>query len=281
MLGPSDPHLKIASFFERHRIFWRRFLVFVLFFLDLLLIYSLALRLTLYLNGSLAEARLHQALVYDYLPIAQLHREYLAQPIRIELVSQVVNSNGTTDLVARLSNNNPSLLAEEVSYRFVSNGQVLASSQTFVLPQDSKYVFSFGLDLAAPAPRLEILGTRWRRVDQVLETKARLDDLVISNLDFGNLSESFEVTADLLNNTGRGWWSLGLPVVVRRADLITGVNYATIYALESQAVRPIRLVWPERLAGASQVELGIEVNVFEPGIFMPAEPGRADPSGVE
>lgn len=279
----TDPQLLAARFFVRHEVFLRRLGIFTLFFVDLILIYTLALRLTLYLNGELAHQRVLKGLQENSISLSDVHTRSQSQPLRVAGAQAVSAGQGKVDVIAEITNPNARLLAKSVAYRLIVAGTPQQTQTTFVLPGEVKDLLFFGV--ASPdnnfSFRVDIVSTSWQRVDLSQGRQEILRNIEISDLDWGSSNGGFKVSGQATNNSGRGFWSLGMPIEVRQGSQAVGLNYVTLLSFKPGESRTFEANWQHPLSRVTSADVQLEANVYDDATFMPGGASLPDPSGLD
>lgn len=171
----------------------------------------------------------------------------------------------------------------EFSYTFNTDLVVTESATGFILPSQEKPIVQFAYESTVPVTSavLVLSEVTWHRVDHHLiadyETFASEHlNLTIENaqftqeIDTNNDSygrSSFTVT----NNTAYSYYEPTFYVLLKRGSSVVGVNRATLSELESGDVENATLNWFGTLPSVSEVEVVLELNLFNLSIYKPLE----------
>jgi len=278
----SDKELKIASYFVNTRIFWHRLAIFLLFFADVVLIYSVSLKFLFYWGGAMAHDKLIRELQNDYVNLTAIHSTYQGSPLRVSEVKKISAGVDQIDIITEVINPNTRLFAKEVEYRLVQDGIPQEVERTFVLAGQRKSLFAFGVQGSVNSDiQLEIVNTRWQRIGDNNIRHKILSNMEVGDLKWGNSGGDFEISGAISNGSGRGFWNIGLLAIIRSGPEIVGVNYTTLFKVEPNEVREFVINWPYDISRVTSVTVLPDVNVYDDSIFMPLFTRIIDPSGID
>lgn len=186
------------------------------------------------------------------------------------------------DLYATLLNPNDDWWAE-FSYTFNTDLGATESATGFILPSQEKPIVEFAFESTVPVTTAELVldEVTWHRIDHHLipqyETFASEHlNLVVENAQFTKEvnanndvygRSSFTVT----NNTAYSYYEPTFYVLLKRGTSVVGVNRATLSELISGAKEDVTLNWFGTLPSVSEVEVVLELNIFDLDTYKPLE----------
>lgn len=280
----SDRQLKFAEFVVKHEYFWKRFPVFLLFFITFLIISGLGLRWLVYTNETVQDLIVQNSLTVDYIPYAQIRDRLSPQNIQVGTVGGVY-AGSAVDAYGELYNPNEKWTAHTVKVRFLVNGIAMDEQTIFLLPKQRKNIMHFNIPTATPNAlvQLEVVDVGWIRARNI-ELLQALNDLAVENIQFANNTETgaFEATGQLVNRSGYGFWNVGFQVLVLKQSQVIGINYVTLDEVRIGQIRPVTVSWPATIPGVDEVRIIPDVNVLDESVYITGS-GQypIDPSGID
>ena len=275
--------LKLAYFYAEHKVFINRARVFVLFFIDIIIVFLLGAVLINYQTGLIAdENKLRQ------LPLNLVNPEAVKKHRPEDLILRQVRSiwagGDKYHLLVIVKNNNSEWTINKLDYTFQVNGQNLETRTTFVLPKSEKYLMYFNV-LGAENADLKILNTGWQKVKD-FSLLSYKDGLEITQAVYKqNRSEklSGQVEFTIFNNTPYGFWEVGLPIMLYNDDSEPiGIDYIIINKLLPKEKRQLSTSWHEPVSErVRQVEVYPEINLLDKGIIMELGAPTGSPPGLD
>lgn len=188
----------------------------------------------------------------------------------------VFNTAGNRyDFAAIIKNQNPKWYGD-FEYRFVAEGFATPARHAVLLPGRETVVSELGV--TAPSRirggRLEFSSFLWRRIStRVVKDPpsfvAERTAIVVSDARHEPgppARTSFVVT----NNTAFGYWNVDVIVLLKRGTSVVGVNRVTLERLASGEARPVDVAWFDSVGSVGAVDVRPQVNIFDPGVYMPA-----------
>ena len=182
------------------------------------------------------------------------------------------------DLVAKINNPNEDWGIRKLKYKFVLDGTEEEERESFILPNEEKYLFQLGVGYSGTeAPQnveVKLYDLEWQRIsdkkviDDILfeSSKVELTSSSIANTNqTGGVSH---LTANIKNKSVLGFWEVGVQVIIVYNDRIVAVNYTVLRQFSSFEEKAIDLSWFYSLPENSEVIIKPEVNVFAPENFM-------------
>lgn len=169
------------------------------------------------------------------------------------------------------------------SYVFSVNGEKTRSSESFILPGESKYLILLGEDLrtAGRAPSFAITDILWQEIDFQRYpnwknyVKDRLN-VAIDGINYipsqsGGLSEKISINTldfNAANNTAFNYWDFSFMALLFDGDRVVGVNRYTVDRFYSGQKRSIGITWPEEIGRVSDVLVVPEIDITRDDIYI-------------
>ncbi|MBP7811606.1 MAG: hypothetical protein KA054_02055 [Candidatus Moranbacteria bacterium] len=196
--------------------------------------------------------------------------------IVVREVAFVFGSQNNYDVLARVYNPNDIAGASQFSYTFALHdaaGNILVeqSGSSFILPQETKYLFEFHLSTETRPVRatIQISQVAWERFEGHLERPRvtviqQAYERIQSGPGFG------EATGLVINDSPYDFRSLLVKVVLRDASgRPLAVNSTEMLTMPSEGQRDFRLVWPTAFPGeVRSFEMFVDADVYHSENFI-------------
>lgn len=282
VLGENIPEweLKFSYFYVNHKIFIKRGLFFLLFFFDLVVIFTFGAIFINYKTGLIKDRDFVQEM-----PLNLVSQEAIVsnKPVDLKIGNVYILSAGYNkyDLMASISNTNKNWAVEKINYSFTVGGIETETLTTFILPSSVRYLSKFNFDEYSASVSLNILGIVWRRIEDYSLVSYQ-NELKISNTAYV-LSGVSQVNFDIFNNTPFDFWEVGCLIVLEnsRFDPL-GISYVNLNKLMSHETRTVNLGWLSPVTGdVYQISVYPEVNLLSTDTVMDIEATYQSPPGRE
>lgn len=184
--------------------------------------------------------------------------------------------DGSYDVLAQVHNPNDIAGASSFTYTISlqdASGQVLSrqSGTSFILPQETKYLFEFHLAAASAPTRavIEFSGIVWERFEGYTE-KPRISVVRQSYARITSGPGYGAATGLVINESPYDFRSLSVKVVLRdAAGKPVALNMTTMQTMKSKEQRDFRLVWPSAFPGeAVSYEMLVDADVYHTANFI-------------
>lgn len=183
------------------------------------------------------------------------------------------------DLGAEIANSNEAVWAE-FEYQFIGGNFETKPVKDFILPKSRKFLLQLGFDASARPvnARLVFKSFTWHRLsrhDYPDYEKYKNDHLAMtaSEVTFGHSTLSGgalnQVAFTLTNFSAYHFWQVPVEIILFRGDQVVGFNLATLEKLRSLEARATTVTWAEGLPAVTRVDVQPDVNILDPGIYMP------------
>ncbi|PID52221.1 MAG: hypothetical protein CR972_02975 [Candidatus Moraniibacteriota bacterium] len=179
------------------------------------------------------------------------------------------------DVVASLHNPNALFGGEKVFYTIEiigSGGDVLdtRSGETFILPNENKYLVEIGLETAAQPVKVE---TTIERVDWVKFTNFESPQILVKNQKVGLVergSDYAQAFGIVSNESSFDFHNVGINVIIfDERGVPIAANKTVQRTLDADTQREFVLNWPHEFPGTiKNSEMQAETNVFDSSNFM-------------
>ncbi len=188
----------------------------------------------------------------------------------------------SSDIVAAVTNSNARSLLK-FTYYFSVGGQKIGGGESFVLPNDTKYLMALGQTVpgGATTATLVIEDITFSRLDRHLISdweQYRLERLnfLIEDAKFtaapeSGLSEKLsvgELQFKISNNGAYGYINAPLSIILKSQGQIAAVNHYQLASFRSGESRNIKMSWPGKLPIIDQVVIVPDINIIDESVFL-------------
>ncbi len=206
-----------------------------------------------------------------------------AQAIQVKSADILLNSNGTYDIVAKISNINRKHYSN-FSYNFEFGGETLGPFNNFILPQEEKYLIVLDQKLSRRPNSVNLnIGNNWNKLDGhiIKEWKPYADnyiDFTVENEIFynpreSNLSEKLNLSVvefDIKNNSAYSYYEVVLDIILYSRGKMVSVSQYPLEKFISGENRHINITWPGKVTRADSVVVLPNINIMADNVtFIP------------
>ena len=273
--------LKLSYFYVAHQAVIKRALIFLLFFINIIIVFLFGGLFLNYQTGLIADQKMLSLLPKDLVNYEEYKKTHQPIGLKFDPVAVVPVGDNNYDIIAAAVNNNINWAVVSLTYTFTVNGADLAPRSTFILPKSRKYLIYFNAADVSSAS-IKIIKADWRRVTDFsllsYQNSVKITDSLFQRS--SSSQTSGEVNLTVFNDSPYSFWEVGLPVILRdRGDKIIGDNYIVIQRLMAKEERAVKIGWPDQLsAPAGAVEIIPEINLLDDNaIIKPAAPPGSPP----
>ncbi len=277
----SNFKLKVSYWYVSHKFQLRTGLIILLIIINLAFYsYSLYRFLVIYLVEGKNFQRDMNSLTANLIDYSYFNRVNKPQDLEILGFDVVDGREGRYDFIAKIKNPNLVWAAEQVSFQLIVNGEVVAEKESFIYPNEEKYVAIFGQEVSGGEnPVLKIAQVNWLRYHDFESFSTQRLRFEVSDIEFKSAQESGirgELPVSILdfkikNNSAYNYWHVGVNMVLLSAQQVGGANYISLDQFRSGETRDVEMRWYESLPSINQVEIIPEVKISNPDSYMPVE----------
>lgn len=205
------------------------------------------------------------------------------ESIQIGPVASFASTGDRRDFLTEITNPNASWWAE-FTYHFKVGDGTTPTRKGYILPNGQRYLTEVGWKAAGAisSPEIEIENLAWHRVDPAkverdyasfIERRLQLQitqPTYTNNLKVGEQTVG-QSNFTLQNNSGYGFWSVDLIVVLFRNGTPAGVTQLNQTQIKPGESRDVSINWFDNLTGISNTVVQPNVNVLDPSVFLPPD----------
>lgn len=201
------------------------------------------------------------------------------KPLQVKVVQVIPSPKGTVDALAYVTNENARIVSE-FTYAFTSGGVSTEPERSFLLPGETRPLVGIAIEGGRSGNvSLAITDLHWKRLrPQEIQDPAAYQT---ARLGFRMVSQDYQaalpidstqigrLTAQVANDTAFGYWKARFVIVLSRAGRFVGVSRAAIDRFGAGEERTLEATWIPSPGAADKIEIIPEVNVYDPGVFLP------------
>lgn len=281
----SDFKLRIGYWVVTNKIFIKRFIIFILFSLDVLLVSFSSYRfIQFYSVERVQYEKIMSGLVSYNIDYSTYWKKIKPQEMQILELDSVSLSGNKYNFVAKVRNPNINKwVAREIEYYFVYNNQKTEIKKSFLLPGEDKFLGAFNVESSSKIlkPSLQIANIKWRRIkkgdlEEFLKKVDNFTDFTITEKQFLTATElgleggsrTNAVRFLTRNNTIYDYYDIGFFVVTYNGPIITSANYLTLNTFLSNETREAEMRWHEPISRPSLILVEPEVDFFDETVII-------------
>lgn len=236
-----------------------------------------------FFGHGVAERQVGRVLGQPDIPTEVIRKTRL-QPLAYGSADLIEVNGQTSDLYVEVTNPNPHAWAEFDYYFADGENQLGQSKHDFILPSSTKNLYQLGVKGEGhQGAQMRFSSLVWHRVDKHVtgpdiigwmraRLNLRLEDVAFRAPELTDPVPVGRATFKIVNDTAYSFWRLGFFVRLIGSSRDVGVNYVTISELRAGQSRTVEASWFNDLPTVREVQVMTDVNIFDPGVFIP--PGR-------
>ncbi|PIS42766.1 MAG: hypothetical protein COT24_01810 [Candidatus Kerfeldbacteria bacterium CG08_land_8_20_14_0_20_40_16] len=191
-------------------------------------------------------------------------------------------------LLAELKNPNEKWNVGSLDYHFDFDGQNQGIQNTFLLPQEQRFLIQYNVKStsAKPDPKFLIDNVGWERIERPTEAPSlkfnigNIESNLIPLLDDKGVetsSYSTRVTAEVENKSVYNFWQVNFQVVLFRGEEPISVGEIQIEKFLALETRNLAVSWKEAYPVISKIVIQPQVNVYDPNALFKSTPVETTP----
>ncbi len=214
------------------------------------------------------------------------HEEVLKmapKPIQVLTANVLLNSNGTYDLIAKISNIN-SRYYSRFTYSFKLGNETLGPFEGFILPSEEKFLILLDQKLSRRPSSVNLdLDNSWNKLDgrvindwpyyrdNYIDFSA--ENKVFSNPRESNLSEKLNLSVvefDMVNNSAYSYYQIDLDIILYSRGKMVSISQYPLEKFISGEVRHVNITWPGKITRADTIVVIPNIDIMAKDIlFIP------------
>lgn len=204
-------------------------------------------------------------------------------PMITQAATTISAGEGRYDMIAKVANPNQRWWME-FDYRFTGSGFSDGYKKGYLLPADTKYLYSLAVEADNKPPAvLEVADVMMHRVDNhIVQPDYRawaterlnflIDDIKFTEPEKDSPIPISRASFTVTNDTAFGYVSVPFFVTLLSGNRVVGVNRVVISQLRAGETRQVEASWFNDLPNVTRVEVKPEINLFDNGVYL--KPGQ-------
>ncbi len=273
--GLSEKHLNLGLWFlENKKKFKQLILIFLIVFAASTLSYSAYQFATYWFKGRAA----HQAMLVDMTNVtigSEELRQIMAPENLLFSFVKVFYVDGKLDFMAKISNPNPRHRAD-FYYCFEDSGKELACADSFILPNEDKYLIQLAKDLGGSLGNVQLVikDIAWQRISahQINDWEQYRNDRLNLEIKDNNLKlerGSYNLSFSITNNSPYHYYRLPLQIVLSNTSGESGANQYIVSNFRSGEKVSISISWPAGVDRATKAIILPDIDILDDNVYIP------------
>jgi hypothetical protein len=285
--GLSYKKLKIGLWFVEKRAFFKKIVIILLIIISgISWTYSLYGFAYYFIKGLKNDRQMISEIVSNNI----ISHDFLADKSPDRLFFGAVNvlkNNNSHDLYIEIKNNDFNFMAE-FDYCFFENNGEIECSESFIYPNQGKYIISLNKDLDnINSVNFTINNIRWLRInkhkipnwdDFLFErTNITISDVDFSPASLSGLSERLDLNVlrfNVKNKTPFNFWELDYNIILYSGNNAVAINRYKHREFMSEQSKEINISWPGNFGKISRVEIIPEIDIMDEDNYIQYDGGE-------
>ena len=206
-----------------------------------------------------------------------------AQAIQVKSADVILNSNGSYDIVTKISNVNNKYFSR-FSYFLDVNNEKIGPFDGFILPSEEKFLILLDQEFLRRPNSVNLdIKNSWSKLDgHVIKDWGlyrdnyidfTIDNKVFSNPKESNLSEKLNlsiVELDITNNSAYSYYLVDLDILLYSRGKLVSVSKYSLEKFISGETRHVNITWPGKVTRVDLVEVRPNIDIMADNIiFIP------------
>jgi len=195
---------------------------------------------------------------------------------------QAFDTDGHSDLLVKVSNPNEKFMAT-FSYCFKLAETEMNCGQSFILPNDSKYILALAQEINGSRSELSfsVSNTFWRRIDahQIPDWGNFYNthlDFAVSDLNFASAANSglsdkvnlSNLGFTIKNQTAYGYYEVPLDIFLYNGSEVVAVNRYLLTNFLAGDTRDVNISWPGSFNSVNRTEVTPDLNIMDDSVYL-------------
>lgn len=274
----SDSSLKFGIWYAGHKILLRKIFIIVFsVFIFLLYFYNLYTALNLFISDKNNDIKILSSLLANPAELEMLRSRFKPQDIQIGGVTILNHENNKSDIIAEIINPNVNYYAKNIGYVFSDGTKVLAQGETYLWPQEKRYVVAYNVNDANSLVGVSMQFEKiiWKRMNDYKKNQFETVNfpIVVSGYTparflIGEKSIPGSVKFSIENQTIYNYWDVGFTAVLFNGSSVVASAYSQLHTFHSLEKIYLDLKIINEPALVTGVEIYPEVNVLDSNVFL-------------
>lgn len=254
----SNSELDLALKINRHKVFVSRFVIFCLFFIDLLVMYNLWYRWVLY-TSSIRAAGNEQPMPKLQIDFQGYHARHQPATIAIQQKGSLI-AGDKLDHYVMIQNPNTEWQARSLTVEFRFPNETIRQVITNLTPQETRLVAVYGFPkTSGVAFIVTVSNTQWKRVNYSLPNISSTLRIEHPKYESNGFLQNYgESVFTIVNTSTKGYWNIPYAIKLYSGTQLAGITSLSLANLDPEERREIKTAWNINPNLITNVEVSIE-----------------------
>jgi len=273
----TDKQLRHAKWYLRHKNRIHNIFILFLFILDIVLITIIIIQSVFYFRSKEEHLINMRGLTENKIDFLALREHFSPQSIVTDSLTIIRPDprKSQYDFAITVFNPNPDWQAT-IEYYFSINELNPTLNLNFINPEERKYFFSLGVQIASEINDVQFLisNISWRRIRQQQDDSLSiLDQLIVEDVNLEYLQAENEslilpqISFKAKNNSVYDFWEPQFVIALERDLSLVGLNIFSVDSWRANEEKNLTFVWP-LIPKFTHIKIKPEINVLNPGVFI-------------
>jgi len=274
----SNLQLKLGLWYARNKILFRKALILFLILLNAFFFgYSVFATTQLFaVHPNEYENVMKSLVVNGFYPEAW-NAKYPLSDLQVTRLDVVPSGPETSNISAVISNPNTVYVAKKVKYDIYVSSEIVASGETYVWPESTKYVVAYGIK-GTPSPadaNVSIYNVEWLTmaqhesfVDERMNFEIRGIQATPERAAIEGKRSLGTIGFYVRNQTVFNYYDVGFTIAVLSGNNLAGIYYARIDTLKSLEEKYVEVNTLIPFPGVPQIQIEPDINVLNPNVYF-------------
>ena len=270
--------LRRARWYLEHKQRLKSILTIFLIILDVVIWGWTIYQTVIYFSSTKSYEEMLRGLTMERINYLEMHKHFQPLDLEISDVKMLSQDKNQYDFIVEVKNPDEKWMVTSIEYNFILDGENGEVQKTFILPNQTKYLFQLGQKLASRPQNMQFVIKSIRRQRVRSEQKAVLE--IISKLIIKDIKFTYTVPEEKMvavpqlsftieNQSVYGFWEAPLIIAMYQQNQLASLNTLVIKNLKAGETRLIEFNWPSSLPAEVNISIQPDINVFDQTAFMP------------
>jgi len=213
-----------------------------------------------------------------------------AKELKIGDIEAIKTLDSNYDIYTNVENTNQNH-SLEFDYFFMVGNQKLETASAFVLPGQSRYLFTLNTALSGRPQNItfNIENLKWTRIDPHVypdweDFRNKRLAIDVSGIEFipssaNKITEKLDLNNlkfDVFNNTAFNYREVDFSILLYSGGKIVGVGNYVMDKLMSEQEQSVDIVWPGALNRVNDIVIYPEVNILDEDVYLKFDGGTGE-----
>jgi len=274
----TTKQLRFARWYLEHKQRLKSVLIIFLIILDVVIWGWTIYQTVIYFSLTKSHEEMLKELTTERIDYLAMHKHFQPLDLEISDVKILSQDKNQYDFIVEIRNPDGKWMITSIEYNFILDDENSEVQKTFILPNQTKYLFRLGQKLASRPQNIQFVIKSIQRRRVRPEQRATLE--IISKLIIKDIKFAYTVPEEKMiampqlsftieNQSVYGFWEAPLIIAMYQQNQLTSLNTLVIKNLKAGETRLIEFNWPSSLPAEANISIQPDINVFDQTAFMP------------